>query len=563
MSGVLGAERVDGGPCDRGEAAAEVARRGDGAVCGEDGDRERRGGMTLQLPDGVRVERFARIGGEQLPDRLAEAEGLAVGGVVDRWRRIHHSRIDEPASQRLRGRDTFDRRRPAFGDGRHEVEGEIARDELESHVTILTGDATWSNVWRMSERRAGVIAYLTSAVTARSADAGAIVAAVLAGTAVGGPAAGGLLAAALTIPHLIGPLAGRLLDARERPGPVLAGAFLWYAALLVVAAVTLPVSIVGAAAALAAAGCAGPLVTGGLSSRLASILAARATAEESAADAASVTQRRGQALDALTYGVAGTVGPAAVAACAVLLSPAGALAATAGLLVIAAVPVLWLPSTRQTATRAAGGGILRVLLTSAPLRRTTVATVGSATALAAAPVIAAALASSRGAAPSSAALLMALYGAGGLAAALLLIARPLSGSPERLVRIGVAVTGVAVLLPLAALLAPSAETAIGGVAFALVGASNSALFAATLAARTEYSPPGAAARVFATVAGVKVAGSAIGVAAAGLIAPFGAGVLILCAAGVCALTLTAVALDAAIASRPSRAARSSRTSLAP
>lgn len=415
----------------------------------------------------------------------------------------------------------------------------------------------------MSERRAGVIAYVTSAVTARSADAGAIVAAVLAGTAAGGPAAGGLLAAALTIPHLIGPLAGRLLDARERPGPVLAGAFLWYAAFLVVAAVTLPVSIIGAAAALAAAGCAGPLVTGGLSSRLASILAARATAEESAADAASVTQRRGQALDALTYGVAGTVGPAAVAAGAVLLSPAGALAATAGLLAIAAVPVLWLPRSRRTAARADGGGILRVLLTSAPLRRTTVATVGSATALAAAPVIAAALASSRGAAPSSAALLMALYGAGGLAAALLLIARPLSGSPERLVRIGVAVTGVALLLPLAALLVPSAETAIGGVAFALVGASNSALFAATLAARTEYSPPGAAARVFATVAGVKVAGSAIGVAAAGLIAPFGAGVLLLCAAGVCALTLTAVALDAAIASRPSRAARSSRTSLAP
>ncbi|MDR6611280.1 hypothetical protein [Leifsonia sp. 1010] len=412
----------------------------------------------------------------------------------------------------------------------------------------------------MSERRAGVIAYVTSAVTARSADAGAIVAAVLAGTAVGGPAAGGLLAAALTIPHLIGPLAGRLLDARERPGPVLAAAFGWYAAFLIVAAVTLPVSIIGAAAALAAAGCAGPLVTGGLSSRLAPILATVSTSDEPVADAGSVTQRRGQALDALTYGVAGTVGPAAIAAGAVILSPGGALAATAGLLVIAAVPVLWLPRSRQTAARDTSGGILRVLLASAPLRRTTVATVGSATALASAPVIAAALAASRGASPASAALLMALYGAGGLGAALLLIARPLSGSPERLVRIGVAVASLALLLPLAALLVPSAATVIAGAAFALVGAASSALFAATLAARTEYSPPGAAARVFATVAGVKVAGTAMGVAAAGLIAPFGAGVLILCAAGVCALTLAAVALDAAITSRPSRAARSSRSS---
>ena len=56
----------------------------------------------------------------------------------------------------------------------------------------------------------------------------------------------------------------------------------------------------------------------------------------------------------------------------------------------------------------------------------------------------------------------------------------------------------ALLLPLLALPFPSAGAAVGGAAFALVGAAGSALFAATLAARTEYAPPGAAARVFAT-----------------------------------------------------------------
>jgi hypothetical protein len=386
--------------------------------------------------------------------------------------------------------------------------------------------------------------YVAAAVPARAADAGAVVAAVLAGTSAAGPAAGGLLAAALTIPHLIGPLAGRLLDARRRPGPVLALAFTWYALFVAVAAAVLPGSIPGAALALAAAGCAGPLVTGGLSSRLAGLLARQGAGDS--------VQRRGQALDALTYGVAGTVGPAAIAVAAAVLTPRGALAATGALLMAGAIPVLWLPAGSRKNGPSTRQSVLRLLTVFAPLRRTTVATIGSATALAAAPVIAAGLAAQRGAAPSSAAVLMALYGAGGLVAALLLIARPLTGRPERLVRLGVAVAAVALRSPLLALAFPSAGALAGGLAFAVVGAASSALFAATLAARTEYSPPGAAARVFATVAGVKVAGSAVGVAAAGLIAPLGAGVLILCAATFCALTLVVVRVDAAASAVASR-----------
>ncbi|MGO4535217.1 hypothetical protein [Leifsonia sp. 2MCAF36] len=389
--------------------------------------------------------------------------------------------------------------------------------------------------------RNGVVVYITAAVAARSADAGAIVAAVLAGTAVAGPAAGGMLAAALTIPHLIGPLAGRLLDRRRRPGPVLAAAFAWYGVFVVAAAALLPLSVVGAGAALAAAGCAGPLVTGGLSSRLAGILDAPGRR-----DPAGRGQRRGQALDALTYGVAGTAGPAAVAVAASTLTPGGALAATAALLGLAAVAVLWLPASQPVPKRAGGGSVLRLLIASSPLRRTTIATVGSATALASAPVIAAALATERGAGPSTTGVLMSLYGAGGLLASLLLIARPLTGDPERLVRLGVMVTGGTLLLPLLSLAVPGAARVVGGVAFAVMGAAGSALFAATLAARTEYAPPGAAARVFATVAGVKVGGSALGVAAAGLVAPLGPGILTVCASAVCALTLAVVAVDARV-----------------
>ncbi|MGH1526543.1 hypothetical protein ACRAWC_22035 [Leifsonia sp. L25] len=314
-------------------------------------------------------------------------------------------------------------------------------------------------------------------MAARSADAGAIVAAVLAGTAVAGPAAGGLLAAALTVPHLVGPLAGRLLDARRRPGPVLAAAFAWYAVFVVLAAVLLPVTVAGAALALAGAGCAGPLVTGGLSSRLAGIVQTEGRA-----------QRRGHALDALTYGVSATIGPAAVAVAATTMSPSGALAGTALLLTVAAVVVLWLPSGRERRFARCVGQRSASARGPRPLRRTTIATIGSAAALAAAPVIATAFAAQRGSDPAAAAVLMSLYGAGGLVASVVLVARPLTGDPERLVRVGVAFAGAALLLPLLALPMPQAGTAIGGVAFALIGAASSALLAATLAARTEYSP---------------------------------------------------------------------------
>lgn len=398
----------------------------------------------------------------------------------------------------------------------------------------------------MNRARRGLVAYTAAAVTARSADAGAVVASVLAGTAAAGPAAGGLLAATLTVPHLIGPLAGRLIDRRRGPGPVLAAAFVWYAGFVVAAVALLPISTPLAALALALAGCAGPLVTGGLSSRLAGIVGDRDRAEQGAGD---LRHRRAQALDALTYGVGGTVGPAAVAAMAAALTPRGALAATAALLLLGAVPALFLPAAAPRLREAERGGVLRLLVVLPPLRRTTIATVGSACALAAAPVIAAALSAQRGAPASTAALLMSAYGAGGLIAALALIGRPLTGDPEHLVRIGVAVSGAALLFPLLALPFPAAGAAVGGVAFALVGAAGSALFAATLAARTEYSPPGGAARIFATVAGVKVGGSAVGVATAGLVAPLGPAPLILAAAATCALTLAVVLVDAALARR--------------
>jgi hypothetical protein len=183
------------------------------------------------------------------------------------------------------------------------------------------------------------------------------------------------------------------------------------------------------------------------------------------------------------------------------------------------------------------------MLRIGPLRRTTIVTIGSAAALASIPLIAAQLGADR----AAAALLVTAYGVGGLAGAALLVLRPLRGDPERLTRGWALVTAVAL-----ALVALAPEPVLAPVAFGIVGGCGSALLAATLAARTDFSPPGMEARVFATVAGVKVAGSSIGVAVAGLVAARGALPLALGAAALCAACVLGAAWPAGLRAKRGR-----------
>src|SRR4051795_2004552 len=119
--------------------------------------------------------------------------------------------------------------------------------------------------------------YLLAATLARGADGGAAVGLVLLATsgATGlsnGAAVGGLLAAALTAPHLLGPWVGRRLDRARDGRGVLAAACVVYGAALGAAAVLLGrVALPLVVAAVVVAGACGPLLTGGLSSRLAGI----------------------------------------------------------------------------------------------------------------------------------------------------------------------------------------------------------------------------------------------------------------------------------------------------
>ncbi len=160
---------------------------------------------------------------------------------------------------------------------------------------------------------------------ARGADGGAAVGLVLLAVspAAGlhhGARAGGLLAAALTAPHLLGPWVARRLDRARDSRRVLAAAFAAYGIALGAASLGLgrfPLAVV--LVAVAAAGACGPLLTGGLSSRLAGIVTA--SGRNGGTDR---PQGRAEGWDAVTYGLAGTLGPALVA---VLSSATTALAA--------------------------------------------------------------------------------------------------------------------------------------------------------------------------------------------------------------------------------------------
>ena len=191
----------------------------------------------------------------------------------------------------------------------------------------------------------GLVRYLSAAVLARGADAGAGIGLLLLcvdpATGLDRPVlVGSLLVTALTAPHVLGPLLARPLDRLRDTRRMLAArwpgtASCWRRRRSVLG--RLPLLAVGLLVALA--GACGPLLTGGLSSRLVSIVGTE-----------QQRRRRGEGWDAVSYGVSGSLGPAAVAALAAATSARWALIALACAAVAAAGVTLLLPAA-GSATR--------------------------------------------------------------------------------------------------------------------------------------------------------------------------------------------------------------------
>ncbi|MFE3850804.1 MFS transporter [Streptomyces griseorubiginosus] len=373
--------------------------------------------------------------------------------------------------------------------------------------------------------------YIIAATLARTSDGGAVVAIVLMVTAGGGSGwLAGALGACITAPHLLGPFVARSLDTARDGRTVIAAASLAHGTALAAAVLLHPHTHPAVTAALlVVSGLFGPLLTGGISSRLPAI-----------AGHGRRRQRRAQGWDVATYGISGTVGPTLVAALAAGASPAtAALTLAAGCFVAAAV-IRFLPRTPAPGKAADVPRPIRTLtgiLASGPLRRTLYLTVTVAFSVAALPITAVAGTPSLGVGASAAGLLTAAYGLGNLAGSAGVMIRPSRTEADRLTTRLAAALGATLLL---ITLAPSFPLALA--AYAAAGIANAYFFAATLAARNEYAPDNARGQIFVWVGALKITAGSAGTATAGALISTGLLLPLLLAT---ALTLTATLLSSA------------------
>ncbi|WP_262060137.1 MFS transporter [Streptomyces sp. STR69] len=359
---------------------------------------------------------------------------------------------------------------------------------------------------RPGQGAGGLARYVVAAALARTADGGAVVAVVLLVTSSGGSGTlAGVLGACITAPHLLGPFVARSLDLARDGRKVIAAACLLYATALTAGVLSYGHSpVVLTALLLATVGACGPLLTGGISSRLPAIVGPRLR-----------TQRRAQGWDVATYGIGGTVGPSLVAALSGWVSPTAAALALAVGAATAAVGVLLLPFTPPShggdkSAVLKPGATLALIARTGRLRRTVYLTMVVALSVAALPITAVHLTKILGIEPATAALLTAAYGLGNLTGSIAVMVFPLTGAPDRLMR-RLALGVVAGLLTVTA----SPAFAVSVVAYALTGILNAFFFASTLAARTEYAPSGARGQVFIWVAALKITSGSAGTALAG------------------------------------------------
>ncbi|MGF2210998.1 MULTISPECIES: MFS transporter [Streptomyces] len=346
--------------------------------------------------------------------------------------------------------------------------------------------------------------YIIAATLARTSDGGAVVAIVLMVNTSGGSGwLAGALGACVTAPHLLGPFVARSLDTARDSRTVIATASLAHGTTLAAAVLLYPLTHpLVPAALLIVSGLFGPLLTGGISSRLPAL-----------AGPSQRRQRRAQGWDVATYGISGTIGPTLVAAVSAWASPAtAALTLAAGCYVAAAV-IRFLPYAPPPGAAANVPRPLRTLtgiLASGPLRRTLYLTVTVAFSVAALPVTAVSSTHTLGVSPAAAGVLTAAYGLGNLAGSAGVMIRPSRADADQLTTRLAAIVAATLLL---ITLTPSFALAV--TAYAAAGIANAYFFAATLAARNEYAPDNSRGQIFVWVGALKITAGSAGTAAAG------------------------------------------------
>ncbi|MEX5237586.1 MFS transporter [Kocuria arenosa] len=373
---------------------------------------------------------------------------------------------------------------------------------------------------------------MVAATLARTADGGAVLAIVLLVTTSGAPGwLAGLLGAAITAPHLLGPFIARRLDTARDGRTVIAGACLLHGATLAAAVLLYPLTWpIVPGVLLVVSGLVGPLLTGGISSRLPAI-----------AGPDRLSQRRAQGWDVATYGIAGTIGPSIVAAVSAWADPAAAGLMLAAATFVAATFVRLLPCAPPAAHPAevpSPARTLRMMTASGPLRRTLYLTMVVALSVAALPIAAVASTGRLDIDSAAAGVLTAAYGLGGLAGSAGVMVRPFTADADRLMTwLAVAVAGALIGATLASTFTLALAT------YAVAGVLNSYFFAATLAARSEYAPHQARGQVFVWIGALKITAGSAGTALAGVLVTGAAQLPLALAATLIAVGVAASMLD--------------------
>ncbi|WIX80883.1 MFS transporter [Amycolatopsis carbonis] len=323
----------------------------------------------------------------------------------------------------------------------------------------------------------------------------------------GGGMDAGLFAVCLNLPHLLGPLLARRLDRVGDGRPFIATCCVLYGVALAAAALSIGrAPLVVSLAFVVVAGVCGPVLTAGLSSQLSLMV-----------PPSKAIQRRAQGLDALTYGVAGSAGPAIVASIATASTPLTAVLALSGTAAVAGALMMTLPAvpTQDGPEAETALGMRRVIshiVHASGLRRATVAMMVTSFVAGSMAILAVGRGIQLRGDPDSGALLAALYGAGSLLGSIFTSVVPLKGEADRTTICYSISIGTTFVL---GGLAPNFATAL--VAFVIAGFLSGPFFVATLAARTAYSPDRGRAQVFVAMGALKITLSAAGAAVAGLI----------------------------------------------